>query len=126
MAYIGPFNLLLPTGVKQNGSDVLAILDPDSGGAATFSVPCSVGGIDPPTFWGARTMLEADTHNALTTMTTQQFKDYVDALAVTRGRQPVGSITAFKNAIIIGDGAQGFSAFLAANGVARIQPALPG
>lgn len=118
--YLGPFNLLLPAGVKQNGSDVFNILDPDGGGAATFSVPCAVGGIAPVTFWGARSLLEEATHNALTAMTTQQFKDYVDALAVTRGRQPVGSITAFKNALIIGDGAVNFLSFLTANGVTRI------
>ena len=38
MTYLGPFNLLLPAGVKQNGSDVFNILDPDGGGAATHHV----------------------------------------------------------------------------------------
>lgn len=120
MAYVGPFNLLLPAGVKQNGSDVFNILDADSGGSATFSVPCAVGGIAPATFWGARTLLEVETHNALTNMTTTQFKAYVDALAITRGRTPVGSITAFKNALIIGDGAVNFFTFLTQQGVAQV------
>ncbi len=125
MAYIGPFNLLLPAGVRQNGSDVFTILDQDSGGAATFSVPCSLDGTGVATFYGARTWLEADTHNALTTMSTIQFKTYIDQLAVIRGRTPVGSITAFKNSLIIGDGSQGFTAFLTANLVMRIRSVFP-
>lgn len=118
MAYLGPFALIIPTGVKLNGSDVFNILDPDSGGAETFSVPLSADGLAPATYWGARTFLEDDTHNALTNMTTTQFKAYVDAKAAQRGRTPVGSITAFKNALLIDSG--DFWAFATANGLKRV------
>ncbi len=119
MSYIGPFNLAVPVGVLANSSDVFTILDPDSGGAATFSVPLSANGLNPPTHRGARSMLEAATHNALTTMTTTQFKAYVDQVAATRGRTPVGSVTAFKNSLLI-SGNQSFGAFLTAHGLQRI------
>ncbi len=115
---IGPLSLLIPTGVKLNGSDVFNILDPDSGGSATFSVPLSAGGIPPATHWGARTYLEDDTHNALTAMTTTQFKAFVDAKAAERARTPVGSVTAFKNALLIDAG--NFWTFAAAQGLQRV------
>ncbi len=115
---IGPLNLIIPTGVKLNGSDVFNILDPDSGGSSTFSVPLSASGVAPATHWGARTYLEVDTHNALTAMTVTQFKAFVDAKATERGRAPVGSITAFKNALLIDGG--NFWAFAAANGLQRV------
>lgn len=119
--YVGPFPLVLPTGVKQNGSDVFNILDPDSGGAATFSVALSADGLSPATFWGANSLLEQDTYDALTLMTTTQFKAYVDELAVIRGREPVGPITPFKNSIQIGDEGQDFNEFCMAQGLQQIQ-----
>ena len=118
--YIGPFPMIIPTGVKNNGSDVFNILDPDSGGANTFSVALSADGSLPATHWGTNTYLEPATHNALTNMTTQQFKDYVDELAVIRGRQPVGSVTAFKNALEIGEQGGDFWAMVASLGLQQI------
>jgi hypothetical protein len=117
---IGPFALIIPTGVKLNGSDVFNILDPDSGGSATFSVPLSANGLAPVTHWGTSTWLEDGTHNALTNMTTTQFKAYVDQLATIRGRTPVGSITAFKNAILVSAQGANFAGFVAANGLQRV------
>lgn len=119
--YVGPFTLIVPVGVLQNSSDVFNILDPDSGGASTFTVPLSADGQNPPTYYAARTMLGADAHNALANMTVQQFKTYIDQLAVERGRTPVGSITAFKNSLIIGS--SNFAEALAAAGLQRIVPA---
>ncbi len=84
-------------------------------------MPLSATGLAPATHYGARTMLEEGTHVALTAMTVQQFKAYVDELSVTRGRQPVGSVTAFKNSLIIGEG--NFWEFIAAQGLKRIAPA---
>jgi hypothetical protein len=100
---IGPYALIVPNGVIQNSSDVFYILDPDTGGAATFSVKLSATGLAPVTYWGAYTMLTEDVYNALVNMTTQQFKTYIDQLAVVRGRTPVGSVTAFKSSIIVRD-----------------------
>jgi hypothetical protein len=113
---VGPFNLLIPAGVKQNSSDVFNILDPDSGGSATFGVQLSESGAAPATYFGARTMLEEATIDALRTMTTTQFKAYVDQLSVVRGRNPVGSITAFKGAIVIDENPD-FWAFVTARGL---------
>lgn len=118
MALVGPYNLIIPNGIKQNGSDVFNILDPDSGGSATFSVPLSANGQNPPTYWGARTYLEEATVNALQNMDTTQFKAYVDQVQVQRGRAAVGSITAFKNALLMSQG--DFWAFVTANGLQPI------
>lgn len=115
---IGPYNLIIPAGVKQNSSDVFNILDPDSGGAATFSVPLEAGGVGPATHWGARTMLEPATVNALQNMTTTEFKTYVDQVAAVRGRSPVGSITAFKNSLLMNEG--DFWTFASANNLQRV------
>ncbi len=114
----GPYNLIVPAGVLQNSSDVFTILDPDSGGAGTFKVPLSASGLAPVTHYAARTMLEAETHVALTSMTVQQFKAYVDEVSAARGRQPIGSVTAFKNSLVIGEG--NFWTFIAAQGLKLI------
>lgn len=119
MAYVGPYNLIVSNGVLKNSSDVFNILDPDTDGAATFSVKLSANGLEPPTHWGCRTMLEEATYNALVNMTVQQFKAYVDQLSAQRGRAPVGSITAFKNDVQIDAG--DFWAFVASLGLQLIQ-----
>lgn len=120
MAFVGPYNMIVPHGVLQNSSDVFNILDPDSGGTGTFTVPLSASGVAPATHWGARTLLEETTVHALTSMTVQQFKAYVDQLATQRGRTPVGSITAFKNSLLISEG--DFWSFIASNGLQLIPP----
>jgi hypothetical protein len=112
--YTDPKNLIIPDGVLKNGSDVFNILDPDIGGSKTFSVKL-IRNSDGMVFWGARTPLEEATFNALTNMTTTEFKTYVDQLAVARGRTPVGSITAFKNALLIDGG--DFRSFVEAQGM---------
>lgn len=113
--YVGPLNLIVPEGVLKNSSDVFTILDPDSGGASTFSVALSSDGSSPATHYGTRTFLEEATFNALQNMTVQEFKAYVDEVATLRGREPVGSITAFKNSAMIDEG--DFWSFAAANGL---------
>lgn len=118
---IGPFCLVISEGVAQNGSDVFNILDPDSGGAATFSVRCSANGAEPATHRAAYTYLLPATHNALTTMTVTQFKAYVDQVAAERGRTPVGSVTAFKNNIQISAAGASPWAFLSSLGLQPVQ-----
>lgn len=120
MAYTEPKNLIISAGVLKNGSDVFAILDPDSGGAATFSVALSADGLPPATHYGARTMLEEATYNVLKTMTTTQFKAYVDQVQIERGRTAVGSVTSFKNSLLMGEGTQSFWDFAAANGLKAV------
>lgn len=101
--FIGPFPMVVANGVLQNSSDVFHLLDPDSGGAATFSVPLiEIGQTGEPTHWAANTVLQAETHNALTTMSTSEFKDFVNSKADEFGREPIGSVTAFQNNVQIG------------------------
>ncbi len=125
MAYVGPYCLVVSNGVLQNSSDVFALLDPDSGGAATFSVKLSATGVAPVTDWGTRTYLEPETLNALLNMTTTEFKAYVDQVAAARGRAPVGSVTAFKNNVRISALGANFFTYIASLGLQRIQAALP-
>src|SRR6478736_4894146 len=113
--YLGPFCLVISNGVKQNGSDCWAVLDPDSGGAATFSVALSPNGALPVTHWACRTPLEQATYDALTTMSTTQFKDYVNSLAITRGRGQVSG-AAFKNNLSISAANANFNTFIASLG----------
>lgn len=121
MAYVGPYCLVVSNGVLQNSSDVFTILDPDSGGAATFSVKLSANGALPATHWGARTFLEPGTLNALQNMDVTQFKAYVDQVAATRGRTPVGSITAFRNNVQISALNANFFTFIASLGLQLVQ-----
>ena len=100
------YNLVISNGVYLNASDVFNILDDDTGGANTFSVRLNASGLgtDPVTHWATRTPLTPEVHNALTNMTVQQFKSFVDAQAALKGRTPVGSVTAFKNNLQISEG----------------------
>jgi len=120
---IGPFPLIVSNGILKNSSDVFNILDPDSGGTATFSVKLNTSGldIDPVTHWGAYTVLEEGTENALRNMTTQEFKTYVDEIAALRGREPVGSVTAFKNGLKMGQIGEDFWSFIEQNGLKLVQ-----
>ena len=117
---IGPFALIIPAGVLQNSSDVFNILDPDSGGSKSFTVKLSANGAEPASHYGANTWLEEGTVDALKNMTTTQFKAYVDQLATQRGRAPVGSITAFKGSLLMGEQGGNFWDFVTANGLKRV------
>lgn len=118
--FIGPYNLVISSGVLQNSSDVFNILDPDSGGSATFRVRLSANGQEPVSHFGTRTMLEEATVNALQNMSTTEFKAYIDQVSAQRGRAPVGSVTAFKNSLQMDNGTT-FDAFIASLGLQRIR-----
>lgn len=93
--------LVVANGVLQNSSDVFYLLDPDVGGANTFTVPLSADGSSPATHWAAYTPLQVATRDALLNMTVQEFMDYVNLKAAEFGRDPIGSVTAFKNNVQI-------------------------
>lgn len=120
MMQVGPYTLVISAGVLANSSDVFNILDPDSGGAGTFTVPLSETGAAPVTYYAARTMLEEATYNALKNMTTTQFKAYVDQLSAERGRTPVGSITAFKGSLRMSEADADPWAYLESLGLKRV------
>ena len=119
---IGPYNLIVSNGVLQNSSDVFGILDPDTGGARTFSVKLNATGLaaDPVTHWGCRTMLEDSTVNALQNMTTTQFQTYLNSLATSRGRTQLASSIAFKNNVQM-DSTMSFWDFAESLGLKRIE-----
>ena len=119
---IGPYNLIVSNGVLQNSSDVFGILDPDTGGARTFSVKLNATGLaaDPVTHWGCRTMLEESTVNALQNMTTTQFQTYLNSLATSRGRTQLASSIAFKNNVQM-DSTMSFWDFATSLGLKRIE-----
>jgi hypothetical protein len=118
--YSRPVCLVISEGVFQNSSDVFGIIDPDTGGANTFTVKLEQ--ISDPTkiFWGCRTQLEVSAYNALKNMGNTEFKAYVDTKAAEYGRQPIGSITAFKNNVQISDDDADFWQFIAGLGLQRI------
>ena len=122
---IGPYNLIVSNGVLQNSSDVFGILDPDTGGARTFSVKLNATGLsaDPVTHWGCRTMLEESTVNALQNMTTTQFQTYLNSLATSRGRNQLASSVAFKNNVQM-DSTMSFWDFATSIGLKRIEEVL--
>jgi hypothetical protein len=120
MALVGPYTLVISNGVLQNSSDVFNILDPDSGGSATFTVPLSASGLAPITHYASHTMLEQATYDALATMTTTQFKAYVDQMQVQRGRTAVGSVTAFKNSLQMSVAGANPWTYLASLGLQRV------
>jgi hypothetical protein len=122
--YSRPVALVISNGVYQNSSDVFGIIDPDTGGANTFTVKLSANGLEPITHWGCRTQLEVSAYNALKNMNTTEFKAYVDAKAAEYGRTPIGSITAFKNNVQISADDANFYTFVASLGLQRIQAPL--
>jgi hypothetical protein len=118
--YSRPVCLVISNGVYQNSSDVFGIIDPDSGGANTFTVKLSANGQEPVSHWACRTQLEVSAYDALKNMNTTEFKAYVDAKALEYGRQPIGSITAFKNNVQISADDADFWQFIAGLGLQRI------
>jgi len=115
--YTQPLALIISNGVKQNGSDAFAIIDPDAGGAATFSVALRTKGTTGgATHWGANTPLREEAYLALRDMTNNQFKDYVNTL------KPGKSISgaAFKNSMLMGEPGGDFWAFVDANNLERV------
>lgn len=118
MAFVGPFNLILPADQKANGSATWAALDPDSGGINTFSVALSANGQAPATHWGARTYLE-ESAVAMLQLPTNQFLTAVRTLAGERGR-PLPASAAFKNNLMMDD-TMGFWDFVSSKGLQPVQ-----
>ncbi len=125
--WTGRYGIVVSNGVLKNSSDVFHILDPDTGGADTFSVPLNASGdpADDTTHWAAYTPLPVDVRDALLFMSTTEFKDYVDARAEELGREPVGSVTAFKNDAQFSEENGNIWDFIASLGLQRVQSSEP-
>ena len=113
MAYTDRAPIIIPDGAKNNADAVFSILDPDSGGAASFSSPVALLG-NPllRVGWASYSQMEQETFDALTGLSNNAFLSYVNALATERGRLAVGSVLQFKNAAIVGVPGEGFWEFL--------------
>ena len=111
----GPVNMIVQASVLANSSEIFAVLDPDTGGAATFSVALSPSGNANATAYGCRTYLEDRTYNALKNMNTTEFKAYCDQIAAERGRVAPNNVTAFKNGVVLDEG--DFWSFVEAQGL---------
>ena len=118
MELAGPINMIVTESVKLNSSEIFAILDPDTGGAATFSVALSPNGQANATHWAGRTYLEPRTYNALKNMTVSEFKAFCDMVADERGRPRVNNVTAFKNGVKLDEG--DFWSFVASEGLQAV------
>ncbi len=125
--WTGRYGIVVSNGVLKNSSDVFHILDPDTGGAETFSVPLNASGdpADDVTHWAAYTPLPVEVRDALLYMSTTEFKDYVDQRAQKFERDPVGSVTAFKNDAQFSAEGQDIWEFLASLGLQRVQSSEP-
>ena len=114
----GPVNMIVQASVLANSSEIFGVLDPDTGGAATFSVALSPNGQANATHYACRTYLEDRTYVALTTMNTTQFKAYCDQIAAERGRVAPNNVTAFKNGVVLDEG--DFWSFVASEGLQAV------
>jgi len=119
MSYTDRINLVITAAQKQNANDNWKVLDEDVRGELTFSVPLSASGANPPTHWGASTVLEQATFSALATMTSAQLKTYVNSLATQRKRTAVTTVD-FKASLLVGTG--DFYEYIASLGLKRINP----
>lgn len=123
--YVGPIALIVTEAALLNSSEVFNVIDEDGGGAQTFSVALSPNGQANATHWGCSTYLRPDVENALRNMSVTQFKAFVDAKAAERGRTAPNNVTAFKNALQMGQPGEDFWGFVAARGLKAIQDAAP-
>lgn len=98
------YNLLVSAEHKSIAEDIGRVIDPDLGGAFTFSVRLSSDGAEPATHYACRTFLSPETHQALTQLDAAQLKTSLDQMAAARGREPVGDISGWAYSLIIDDG----------------------
>ena len=80
------YNMIIEAADFDLAADLGRIIDIDSGGSNTFTVPLSPTGEFPATHWGCRTYMTPQTRGMLVSSTAQQLKDTLDVVADTRGR----------------------------------------
>lgn len=126
LGYVGPIALIITEAALLNSSEVFNVIDEDGGGSKTFSVPLSPNGQPNATHWACYTYLRPDVEAALRTMTTTQFKAFVDQKAAERGRTAPQNVTAFKNSLQMSQPSEGFWDYITAAGLKPIQSAVTG
>ena len=109
---------------KNNGGEVFNILDDDSGGVNTFSVALSPNGQANATHYGANFYeMDAVLYDMLKNASVQDFKAYVDAESIRKGRTYSGSVTQFKNGLTI-EHRPDFWRFIEENNLKPVQEAI--
>lgn len=117
--------IIIPAKEKPDADAVFGTLDPDVGGANSFTVALTSNG-NTLSDWGAYSRMTQDSYNALTTMDNNQFKNYLDSLPdpvdangdpAPELRPTLGQVQSFKQNVILGAEGQDFWEVVAANGL---------
>lgn len=53
-------SMIVPGGLRDLGNRIAAVFDPDTGGAETFSVPCSQDGQEPATHYATSVPIQSE------------------------------------------------------------------
>lgn len=125
MAYTDRIPFVIPAINKSDADAVFATMDPDFGGAGSFSVPLNATGAGNPTHWGSYGPVETGAYAALTG-TNAALKAYLDSRPAKSGITPpsLGVVQSFKQTALLGAPGQNFWAFLTANGLKRVEPVI--
>lgn len=114
---------IISEAAKNNGGEVFNILDDDSGGSQTFSVALSPSGNANATHYGAYFYeMDAVLYDKLKNASVSEFKAYVDAESTRKQRTYSGSVTQFKNNLVI-ENRGDFWSFVEAQGLKPINSA---
>ena len=129
--YTGHYPLVISDAVKQNANACWDLIDPDSGGYATFSVPLSPSGAPNATHWGTYTMLDVECLEALqgkpngdgtfTPYTNTEFTAFLQARSEKLGRPMPNNPGQFRAQFAMGSEYQNFYEFLTEQGLRRVQ-----
>ena len=130
MNWTGNIPMSISNTLKTKANEVWNLIDRDTGGTRTFSVPLSPSGSPNPTAWGTMTLLERECYEALkgrdngdgtfTPLTNAEFTAFLNARSAKLGRPIPSNANSFRPQFKIGVEGQDFDAFLAANGLQRV------
>lgn len=134
--YTGHYPLVISDAVKSNANATWDLIDTDTGGYATFSVPLSPSGSPNPTHWGTYTMLDVECLEALqgrpsapdpvtgavtyTPYTNAEFTAFLQARSIKLGRPMPNNPGQFRAQFSMGKEYQNFYDFLAELGLQRV------
>lgn len=131
MTWTGPIALIVTDAVKTNANATWELIDSDSGGYRTFSVPLSPSGAPNPTHWGANSMLERECEEALRghlqpdgtylPLTNAEFSAFLQARATKLGRPVPNNPGQFRAQYFMGLEYQDFDSFLVERGLQRVR-----
>lgn len=109
--------IVIPAAAQARAAQVLDVLDPDMGGALTFSVALSATGAEPATHYGCAGVVDVQ---AMREQAAAAFRTWIDAQADEKGRKRPGSLSGFKTAVKISRDEQDFDDFIFSLGLRRV------